>query len=81
VRRKDGEAGSSWLVLLWSTQSPKGNGSSTELGEPALQLRLSGVMGEAGHVQHLAALGKEGPHVGSSIHGASEHIRVFMRRL
>ena len=81
VRRKHGEPGAGRLVLLGRAQSPKGDGATSKLGEPALELGLGGVVGETRHVQNLAALRKESPDVGSGIHGAGEHIRVLVRRL
>lgn len=54
--REDGKAGASGLVLIRGSQSPEGDGSTTELGEPALQLGLSSIVRKAAHVQDLAAL-------------------------
>lgn len=47
VGREDGKAGASGLVLLRCAESPEGNGPAAELGEPALKLRLSGVVRQA----------------------------------
>ena len=81
VRRKDGETGAGRLVLVGGTESPKGNGSAAKLGEPALQLGLSGIVREAAHVEHLAALSKKGSDVGAGVHGTSEDVGVFLRGL
>jgi hypothetical protein len=81
VRGEDGKASARGLVLLGSAQRPKGNGSAAKLGEPALQLRLGGVMGKTRHVKHLAALRQEGTNIGASVHGAGENIRVLVGRL
>lgn len=81
VRGKDGKAGAGRLVLLGGSQSPKGNGATAELGEPALELRLGGVVGKARHVQNLASLREKGADVGSGIHRASQDIRVLLGRL
>ena len=81
MRRKDGEAGARRLVLIWCAERPKGNWPTSELGEPALELRLSGVVGKAAHVEHFAALGEEGPDVGTGVHGAGEHVGVLVEGL
>ena len=78
---EDGEASASGLVLIRGAEGPEGNGSATELGEPALELGLGGVVGKAAHVQHLAALREESTDICAGIHGASEDIRVFVGRL
>ena len=56
MRGKDGEAGSSWLVLVGSAKGPESDGTSAKLGEPALQLGLRRVVGKTAHVEDLAAL-------------------------
>jgi hypothetical protein len=38
VRGEDGKAGSGWLMLVGSAESPEGDGTSTKLGKPALKL-------------------------------------------
>ena len=78
---KDGETSAGRLVLVGSSQGPESNGPTTELGEPALQLRLGCVVRETTHVQDFATLGEESPHVGTSIHGTGEDVGVLLRRL
>ena len=78
VGRKDGETGSSWLVLVWSAESPESNRAATKLSEPALKLGLGGVVRETGHVEDLAALGKESSDIGTGIHWSGKNIRVLM---
>lgn len=68
-------------MLLWRTEGPERNRTATELGKPALELRLGSVVRQTRHVQNLAALRKESADVGAGIHGPSEHIRMLMRRL
>lgn len=48
--REDRKTSTSRLMLLWSAESPEGDGATTKLGEPALQLRLGSVMGQTRHV-------------------------------
>ena len=79
--RKDGEAGSSGLVLLRSAKSPERNGPTAVLGEPALQLRLGGIVRQARHVQNLAALRQESANVSTGIHRPGKHIRMLMSGL
>ena len=55
MRREDCETGARGLVLLRRTEGPESNGAATELSEPALQLGLSSVMGQARHVEHLGS--------------------------
>ena len=81
VGGKDSETGAGGLVLLRGPQGPEGNGTTAELGEPALELRLCGVVGQTRHVQDLASLGQEGAHVGASIHGTGQDVRVLVRGL
>lgn len=78
VGGKDGKAGTSGLVLVRGTKGPKGDGTSTELSEPAFQLRLRGVVGKAAHVQDFASLRQEGTHVGAGIHWLGEHVGVIL---
>lgn len=79
--RKHGKAGTGRLVLLGGAEGPESNGAAAILGEPALKLRLRGVVRQAGHVQDLATLGKESADIGAGIHGPGEHIGVLMGRL
>lgn len=79
--RKDGEAGTGWFMLLGGTQGPEGNRTTTKLSKPALQLRLSGIMGETRHVEHLAPFGKESSYISTSIHRPGENIGMFLARL
>lgn len=65
-------------MLLRRAEGPEGDGAATELGEPALELRLGCVVGQARHVEHLAPFGEEGPDVRTGIHWASEHVRVLI---
>ena len=81
VGREDGKASASGLVLVWCPQSPEGDGTTTELGEPALQLRLGSIVGQATKVQDLAPFRQKGPNISMSIHGTSEDLRVFLGRL
>lgn len=76
--REDGEAGSSWLVLIWSAESPESDWATTELGEPALKLRLGGVVWKTSHVKDLAALRQEGSDIGTGIHWSGEDIWVLV---
>lgn len=68
-------------MLVGSSQRPECNGTATELGEPAFQLRLCRIVGQATEVKNLAALSQEGPDVGVSIHGAGQDLGVLVRRL
>jgi hypothetical protein len=68
-------------MLVRGTEGPEGDGSTTELCEPTLELGLGGVVGKTAHVEDLAALRQEGSHVCASVHGASEDIGVLMGRL
>lgn len=68
VRGKDGKALTGGLVLVGGLQSKEGYGAATVLGVPALELGLGSVVGQAGHVKHLRALGEEGAHVGAGVH-------------
>ena len=79
--REDSETSASGLVLVRGAEGPEGDGSTTELREPTLELGLSGVVGKAAHVENLAALRQESTHVCAGVHGASEDIRVFVGRL
>jgi hypothetical protein len=81
VGGEDGETSTSGLVLIRGTEGPEGNGSTTELCEPTLELGLSGVVGKAAHVEDLAALRQEGSHVCAGVHGAGEDIGVLVGRL
>lgn len=81
VGREDGKASAGGLVLVGGAQSPEGNGSAAELGEPALELRLGRVVGEAAHVEDLAALRQEGADVGTGIHGAGQDVGVLVGRV
>lgn len=81
MRRENGKASASRLVLVWRPQSPKGDRATTELGEPTLQFGLSGIVGQATEVQNLAAFRQEGPDVGMGIHGTGQDLGVFLRRL
>lgn len=81
MRRENGKAGTRRLVLVRSTESPEGNGTTTELGKPALQFRLRRIMGQTAQVQHLAAFRQESTDIRPGIHGASHDLGVFMRRL
>lgn len=78
MRREHCESSTSRLVLVRSPQSPEGNWPATELGEPALQLRLRGVVGETTQVQDLAALGQEGTNIGVGIHWPSKNLGVLV---
>lgn len=78
VGRENGKASAGRLVLVRSPEGPESNWSTTELGEPALQFGLGGVVGQAAHVKNLAALGKESPDVGTSIHGPGEDVGVVL---
>lgn len=68
VRREDCEPCARGLVLIWGAERPEGDGAAAKLGEPALEFRLSGVVGQTAHVQNLAALGEERADVSSCIH-------------
>lgn len=81
VGGEDGEAGAGGFVLIGGAQGPKCNGATAKLSEPALELRLGGIVGQAGHVQDLATLREKGAHVGAGIHGPGEDVRVFVRGL
>lgn len=81
VGREDSETGAGWLVLLRCTQSPESDRSSAKLGKPALELGLSGVVRQAGHMQNLTPLRQEGTDIGTSIHRPREHVWVLVRRL
>lgn len=81
MRRKNSETSAGRLVLVRGSQSPESDGTSTKLGEPALQFRLSGVVRQTAQVKDLATLSKEGPDIGVSIHGASENLGVLVRWL
>jgi hypothetical protein len=79
--REDGETGAGRLVLVGSAEGPEGNGSTTELSEPRLKLRLGRVVGQAAHVEDLAALREEGSDISVRIHRLGQHVRVFLGRL
>lgn len=81
VGRKNGKAGAGRLVLLRSSKSPECNGTATELGEPALELGLGGIVGQARHVKNFASLGKKGTNIGSGVHWASQNVGVLLRGL
>lgn len=81
VRRKDGKAGASGLVLLGGSQSPKCNGATAKLSEPALELGLGGIVRQAGHVKNLASLREESTNIGSGVHGTSQDIGMLLGRL
>lgn len=81
VGREDGEAGASRLVLIRSPEGPESDWPATKLSEPAFQFRLGGIMRETAHVQDLAALSQESTNICTSVHWASEHIRVLVRGL
>lgn len=81
MRREHGKAGASGLVLLGSPKSPESNGTATKLGEPALKLGLSSIMGQTRHVQNLAPLRKERSDICPGIHWPSQDIRVILRGL
>ena len=68
-------------MLVWSAESPESNWSATVLGKPALKLRLSGVVGEAIHVENFASFRKESTYVCSGIHRAGQNVRMILRRL
>lgn len=79
--RKDGKSGTGGLVLVRRPQSPEGNGTTTKLGEPALQFRLSSIVGQTAEVQDLAALSQEGTDVGPGIHRTGKNLGVLVRGL
>lgn len=68
-------------MLFRCPQGPKSDGPSTKLCEPALKLGLSGVVGQARHVQNLAALRQESTNIGTSVHRPSQDVGVFVGRL
>ena len=76
--RKDGEASTGGFVLLGGSQGPEGDRATAKLREPALELRLSSVVGQAGHVKDLASFRQESPNVGTSIHGPGEDIGMLL---
>lgn len=78
VGREDGEASTSGLVLVGGAEGPEGDGSTTELSEPTLELGLSGVMRKAAHVKDLATLRQESTHICAGVHGAGEDIGVLV---
>ena len=81
MRRKDGKASASGLVLVRSPQSPESNGTTAKLSVPALQFRLRGVVGKTAHVKHLAALSKERTHISSGVQRTSKNLRMLVGRL
>lgn len=81
VGRKHSETAARGLVLLRGTECPEGNRTTAKLSEPALELGLSGIMGQARHVEDLAALRQESPHIGASIHWSRQDVGVLMGRL
>lgn len=78
VGRKDGKAGARRLVLLRGSQSPKCNGTATKLGEPALELGLGGIVGQAGHVKNFTSLRQESTNIGSGVHWTGQDIGVLL---
>ena len=78
MRREDGETCACGLVLIRRAQRPECNGSTAELSEPTLELRLCGVVGQATHVEDLASLGQKGTHVGAGVHGLGEYVGVLL---
>lgn len=81
VGREDSKASAGGLVLVWCSQGPERNGTTTELGKPALQLGLSGIVGQATEVQDLTPFRQKGPDIGMGIHGTSQDLGVFLGRL
>ena len=78
--RKHRETRPGWLVLIRRPQCPEGDRSTTKLSEPRFEFRLGSVMRKAVHVEHLATLFQESIDIGTSIHGASQDLRVLTRR-
>lgn len=78
MRGEDGEARSCRLVLIGSAQSPERDGSASILGEPTLELGLSGVMWQTIHMQYFAAFGEEGSDIGSGVHRPTQDLRMFV---
>lgn len=78
---EDCETGASRLVLIGSAKRPKGNWATAELGEPALQLGLGGVMRKSAHVEYFAALRQERSNVSSGVHWFSEYVWMILRGL
>jgi hypothetical protein len=81
VRRENGEARASGLMLIRCAESPESDRTTTELGEPAFQFRLCSVVGQTAQMENLAALCQEGTNVRSGVHGPSQDLRVLVRRL
>lgn len=81
VGREDGKASARGLVLIRRAQGPEGNRATSKLGEPALQLRLCGVVRQAAQVQDLAALSQESAHISVRIHRAGQDLGVLVGRL
>ena len=81
MRRKHRKTRPGRLVLIRRPQRPESDWTTPELGEPALQLRLRRVVGQTTQMEDLAALGKEGPHIGTSIHRPSHDLRMIEGRL
>lgn len=79
--REYGKARAGGLVLLGRANGPEGNGTAAKLGEPALKLRLSRIVWEARHVEHLAAFRQEGADIGTGVHRTREHVRMLVGRL
>lgn len=81
MRRKHSKTSPGWLVLIGGSESPESNWATTELSEPALQLRLCGIVGQSAKMKDLATFGKESTNVGSGVHWPSENFRMLMSRL
>jgi hypothetical protein len=81
VGGENSEAGTGGLVLVGGAKRPEGDGAAAELREPALELRLGGVVRKTAHVQDFAALREEGANVGAGVHWAGEHVGMVLWRL
>ncbi len=68
-------------MLIWCAQGPEGNWASSELGKPAFQFGLGGVVRQTVHVEDFATFFQESIYISSGIHGASQDIRMLVNGL
>ena len=78
MRRKHSKARASRLMLIRSAQRPESDRATAELSEPALKLRLRGVVRQTTHVENLTAFGQKGSYIGSGIKRSGQHVGMFM---
>jgi len=73
---EDDKAATAGLTALRGTQGPERDRATAVLREPALELALSGIVGQAAQVEDLGTLAKEGANVAAGVERASEDVGV-----